>query len=229
VQAGIVHRDFKPDNVILVSDHDGAGMTAKVIDFGIARASPTSAARILVDPTEGDATCSGRLVAGTPHYMAPEQTRGETIDAATDQWAFGVVVYECATGALPFDGAHSADVFQKIRRGHYVPPSRRATVPRALDEWMRALVLATAGAALLSGALIARHPSPPVVDAGAARGPETSSVVSPEPPRQATKLPPPCPATPTATIAPPLPRAIQAAISGRSPPDVPASYRVNPY
>jgi serine/threonine-protein kinase len=138
--AGVVHRDFKPDNVILVTDDDGGGTLAKVIDFGVARSSLASSSRIRIEEVGSDAASSGALVAGTPYYMAPEQTRGEVVDAASDQWAFGVVVYECATGVLPFDGSHRADVFRAIRRGRYVPPSLRASVPRALDEWMRVVL-----------------------------------------------------------------------------------------
>ena len=270
--AGVVHRDFKPDNVVLVTDDDGGGTLAKVIDFGIARTSPTSAARIRVDDAVGDAADSGVLVAGTPHYMAPEQTRGETVDAATDQWAFGVVVYECATGVLPFDGASSAEVFRAIRRGRYVPPSRRAPVPAALDAWMRValdpdprrrfgnmracaealavalgapppprtsaasharsmrapgavrhLVLAAAGAALLSGALIAHRASAPAPDAAVGDAPATAREAPARPGRQ---LAPVSPASPAPPIAPAdAPRALPV----RWPADVPASYRGNPY
>jgi serine/threonine-protein kinase len=136
--AGVVHRDFKPDNVMLVTEDDG-GTVAKVLDFGGARLSRESAARIrLLVGGDGDVAASSALVAGTPYYMAPEQTRRGVIDAATDQWAFGVVVYQCATGVLPFTGAGTPEVIEAIRRGYFVPPSKRVpSLPAALDAWMR--------------------------------------------------------------------------------------------
>jgi serine/threonine protein kinase len=94
-EAGIVHRDLKPDNVMIAKD----GLL-KVLDFGIARVAPKS------DPTEptdlgretGSAlTLEGRVV-GTPGYMSPEQARGKPVDATTDVFAFGVVLYEMLAG-----------------------------------------------------------------------------------------------------------------------------------
>jgi tRNA A-37 threonylcarbamoyl transferase component Bud32 len=88
---GLVHRDFKPDNVLVEDTDDGE--RARIVDFGIA-----------ADLAEHRITTDG-LVVGTPHYMAPEQTAGERLDQRSDLYALGVVLYEMTTGVLPFAGA----------------------------------------------------------------------------------------------------------------------------
>jgi eukaryotic-like serine/threonine-protein kinase len=94
---GIVHRDIKPSNVMITSDG-----TVKILDFGIAT----------VADREGAAQATGP---GTVAYMSPEQTRGETPDGRTDLWSLGVVTHEMLTGARPFDGVDSTDLFEAIR------------------------------------------------------------------------------------------------------------------
>ncbi len=93
---GVVHRDIKPHNLFLHEDEDG-DVILKVLDFGIARhelrfAEPVS-----------KLTIEGELV-GTPHYMSPEQLRGELLDCRADLYAAAVVLYELLTGRMPFDG-----------------------------------------------------------------------------------------------------------------------------
>ncbi len=88
--SGIVHRDIKPENVFLAEAE--LGLQAKLLDFGIAR--KTDRVRRL---TVRD------IALGTPDYMSPEQARGETSDARTDQWSFCVVLFEAMTGGRPFD------------------------------------------------------------------------------------------------------------------------------
>ncbi|MDI1448384.1 serine/threonine-protein kinase [Polyangium sp. 6x1] len=98
-QAGLVHRDVKPENVVVRAD--GA---VKVLDFGIARKLTRASADPLGPTADGalsTMTAEGALV-GTPAYMAPEQLRGEEIDARADQFAWGVVAYELLAGKLPF-------------------------------------------------------------------------------------------------------------------------------
>ncbi|MDI3288937.1 serine/threonine-protein kinase [Polyangium sp. 15x6] len=98
-QAGLVHRDVKPENVVVRAD--GA---VKVLDFGIARKLARTSADPLGPTADGalsTMTAEGALV-GTPAYMAPEQLRGEEIDARADQFAWGVVAYELLAGKLPF-------------------------------------------------------------------------------------------------------------------------------
>jgi serine/threonine protein kinase len=97
-EAGLIHRDFKPENVIVEKDDHGVEVP-RIVDFGIA---------ILRDGGDSTST-SGRLttnglVLGTPHYMAPEQAVADPIDHRIDLFALGIVVYEMLSGKLPFDG-----------------------------------------------------------------------------------------------------------------------------
>jgi serine/threonine protein kinase len=98
-ERGLIHRDFKPENVIIERDTHGAEMP-RIVDFGIA---------ILRDAGEdvdgqGRLTTNG-LVLGTPHYMAPEQAVADPIDHRIDLFALGIVIYEMLSGRLPFDGS----------------------------------------------------------------------------------------------------------------------------
>ncbi len=93
---GIVHRDLKPSNVFLTTRPDGSPLV-KVLDFGIAKALSVSHA------DQAKLTGTG-VVMGTPAYMSPEQVRDAgAVDERTDLWSLGVILYECLTGALPFD------------------------------------------------------------------------------------------------------------------------------
>jgi predicted ATPase/Tfp pilus assembly protein PilF len=123
-RAGVVHRDFKPDNVVLVT-RDG-GEQAVVTDFGIARAASRRAAGH--DPSHE----AGPIV-GTPAYMAPEQVRGEEVGPAADIYALGCVLYETVTGTVPFTGDSAIDVAR--RRLREEPPSPRRLVPDLDDRW----------------------------------------------------------------------------------------------
>ena len=107
---GIVHRDLKPANVMLTSDG-----RVKVLDFGLATAAPAVAPGIESNLPTATRTAEGRIL-GTLPYMAPEQVRGERVDARTDIFAFGAMLYEMATGARPFQGQSSADLVSAILR-----------------------------------------------------------------------------------------------------------------
>lgn len=106
---GIVHRDIKPDNLMLTSNDDGE-LTLKLVDFGIAlvRSEQIATSRL---------TRHGALV-GTPHYMAPEQLRSEVVDARVDIYATGVVMYQALTGCMPFDGEDLGSLTVNVLHGN---------------------------------------------------------------------------------------------------------------
>jgi tetratricopeptide (TPR) repeat protein len=112
-RAGIVHRDFKPDNVILTESEGGP--RAVVTDFGLARRSSLT----------GDTVTGTGAILGTPAYMAPEQLEGGPITAATDVYALGCVLYEMVTGVRPFQG--DTPMFTAVQRLKEppLPPRRR--------------------------------------------------------------------------------------------------------
>jgi serine/threonine-protein kinase len=128
---GVVHRDLKPANLVLAPDREH-GETPKVIDFGLAKLAANTSANQL--------TRSGQII-GTPHYMAPEQIEGREVDARTDVYSLGCVLYEMLTGRTPFADVHE-DVQVLYRQLHEkpLPPSAYAAdVPPDLD----AIVLRT--------------------------------------------------------------------------------------
>jgi serine/threonine-protein kinase len=134
--AGLVHRDFKPDNVLV-----GADGRARVADFGIAALA--GAGSLLAEP-EGDApgsperllTQRGALV-GTPAFMAPELLRMERATPASDQWAFCVALYKAAYGAAPFPADDLPSLLKAVAEDPPAPPPRREDVP----AWLAPIVL----------------------------------------------------------------------------------------
>jgi serine/threonine-protein kinase len=142
-QLGIVHRDFKPDNVIIcAADHEGNELV-KVLDFGIAKlagaleerqeASAAAPARGAANPSF---TKTGTVL-GTPLYMAPEQARDATeVDLRADIWAFGVVAFECLTGIPPFTAPTIEELFGHIYAGsHHKATELEPSLPLAFDRW----------------------------------------------------------------------------------------------
>ncbi len=103
---GVVHRDMKPDNVFLIRQDDAE--LVKVLDFGIAK---------ITDEDTGDATRTGVLL-GTPHYMSPEQAQDDPLDARSDIYSMGVLLFRMATGRVPFRGKS----FMKVLGMHMQQP-----------------------------------------------------------------------------------------------------------
>jgi tetratricopeptide (TPR) repeat protein len=122
--AGVIHRDLKPGNVMLLPDG-----TAKVLDFGLAKLTDLS----------DTASRAGGL--GTAGYMAPEQVRGQTVDARVDLWSLGILLYEMLTDVRPFRGDDAVSVAHAILHDDAPRPSTlRPTIPRAIDDLVVALL-----------------------------------------------------------------------------------------
>ncbi|HSO40970.1 MAG TPA: protein kinase [Labilithrix sp.] len=132
---GIIHRDIKPDNIMLVPSRNDEGGTfelVKVCDFGIAA---------LQNPTREDADLVGladNIIAGTPEYMSPEQARGSEIDARSDVYAAGICLYELVTGRPPFLGENAAEILVKQLDEEPRPPSQ---LIRGLDPIVEEIIL----------------------------------------------------------------------------------------
>jgi eukaryotic-like serine/threonine-protein kinase len=108
-QAKIVHRDVKPENVVLRPDG-----IVKVLDFGLAKLTEQLGDANSAMPTQLREQTETGMVMGTARYMSPEQARGYPVDARTDVWSLGVVIYEMTAGCLPFEGATNSDVIVSV-------------------------------------------------------------------------------------------------------------------
>ncbi len=129
--AGIIHRDFKPDNVLVGEDG-----RVRVTDFGLAAAKPSASMSMPRPISDVNLTTSGSVM-GTPAYMAPEQFVGGNVDPRTDQFNFCVALYEALYGERPFAGASFTELADNVCEGRIKAPPTATNVTRAL----RAIVL----------------------------------------------------------------------------------------
>ena len=131
-ERGLVHRDFKPDNVMIADDGG-----VKVVDFGLARrdAEPGDVARFTEGGDEVKTDATRGTILGTPAYMAPEQLSGRTADARSDQFAFCAALYEAVQGERPFEGDSLTEIKSNVERGASAD-RRRWTGP----GWLSAIV-----------------------------------------------------------------------------------------
>ena len=132
--AGVVHRDVKPEN-ILVSTHGDATLA----DFGLARLFEAISGAPAT-PTVGEVHTRPGLIVGTIAYMSPEQASGKPVDARSDVFSFGVVLYEALSGRQPFAGASELEVLQRVQHqaaeplSEEIPPALRMVVEKALEK-----------------------------------------------------------------------------------------------
>jgi serine/threonine-protein kinase len=164
---GIIHRDIKPDNVIL-AEATGTGDVARLFDFGLAK---------IVSDMQSVARAPSTLAVGTPSYMSPEQAVGDDVDARSDVYACGVVLYQLLIGKKPFIAKETVDVLRMHVEqrpptlaaglpGRTFPPALEAAVAKAMAKrpdarFESALAFSDALAAIETPVEVAPVPKPP--------------------------------------------------------------------
>jgi eukaryotic-like serine/threonine-protein kinase len=169
-RAGVIHRDLKPDNIFLCRAEDGSDLP-KLLDFGISKVSE------LAGEVSSGITRQGAIM-GTPFYMAPEQMRGHGVDARTDVYALGVIMYQALSGQLPFTGETFADLLLKIVSTDPRPLATLAPdAPKALVELVERALARDQAARVPTAAALGQLLQPFVITgaAGGSKPPRASS------------------------------------------------------
>ncbi len=145
---GIVHRDLKPENILL-TEKRGESEVVKIVDFGIAKMLAHAA------PGE-DAISRMGTVFGTPHYIAPEQAAGQPVDGRADIYSLGCILFQMATGRVPFDGQQGLQVLlRQVRDPVPDPRSKNPRMSAALAELIRKMLAKDPAARPQTAALVA--------------------------------------------------------------------------
>lgn len=134
-EVGVVHRDMKPENIMIQSSTDDEGLPCdlvKVCDFGVAKLTDRDGESIR--PVAGPAITTEGLVVGTPEYMSPEQGRGESLDSRSDIYSIGVILYQMLAGKTPFDAPSALGIVLKhVTEEPMLPSHIRAEADPALE------------------------------------------------------------------------------------------------
>jgi serine/threonine-protein kinase len=133
-RAGIVHRDIKPDNVVLI-EKNGKSDFVKLCDFGVAKLTDSTLDRVAMHSTSQGA------ILGTPEYMSPEQASGKPVDLRTDIYSFGVMLYEMATGRVPFSAPDFGEMVVQLLKAQPIPPSQLPGLSQPVPKSLERLIL----------------------------------------------------------------------------------------